>query len=160
METNPSEEKMDALETIENLHQLTVSLQHRMEQMYSHRKELLSRYKKINGLDNRFRKQLTEILFLFSRNRGKDFDFLYDGPQDWVRVELLESATKMQATHAATMGSNQLTSAQLLKEKEQVVIIEEMVTNRGKVLKLREEFYAQEEAANARIEELLEVIGK
>lgn len=160
METNPSEEKMDTVETIHHLHQLTLSLQQRMERLYAHRNELLCRYKSINSFDNRFRNQLSEILFLFTRNRGKEFDFLYDEPYDFVRVELLESAIKLQSTHAATIGSKQLTSAQLLEEKELFTRIEEMVTNRGEVLRLRGEFYAQEEDANARIEELLEIIGK
>jgi hypothetical protein len=160
MDPNPSGEKIDTVKTIESLHRVTVSLQKRMEVLYAHRKELLARYKSVNSLDNRFRKQLTEILVLFTRNRGKDYDFLYDESYDFVRVELLESKIKMHEARAAHGGSSQLTSDQLLEEEELYVKIEEMVTTREKVLRLREEFYAQEEAANARIEELLKIIGK
>ena len=55
---------------------------------------------------------------------------------------------------------SELTSDQILEEKKLYVKIEEMETNREKMLTLREEFFAQEEAANARIEKLLIHIRK
>jgi len=160
MKENHWEEEIDTVKIIENLKDRTTSLQKRMNLFYYHRKELLSRYHSINRLDNRFKKQVTEILYFFNRHKGKDYDFLHDELYDLTCTKLIESTIKIDKARGANGGSNQLTSGHLLEEKELYVKIEEMASNREKMLTLREEFFTQEEAANARIGELLKFIRK
>lgn len=114
MKTDPTEEKFDTLELIENMTDRTVRLNERMHVLYCRRQELLLRYESIKALDIRYRKQVTEILHYFNRHRGKEYDFLHDEPYDLVRAKLTDQVEKIEKSRGANGGSNQLQTSKTI----------------------------------------------
>lgn len=160
MRENPWEGKINTVEQFKNLNNRTVSLQKRMDVLYHDRTDLLLRINSIKSLDIRFRKQYNEILHLKNRNRGKELEFLDDKSFDLSKVKLLETVTKTLESWSANEDTYQLTSDQELEDAELYGKIEFLMLNQANVLTLRDEFFAQEETANARIKKLLNHIRK
>ena len=122
------------------------------------------RFQSLN-LQNRYRMQYKEIYALLIRHEGKDYDFLNDDKYHLARVKLVQTITKIleswrENDHTDPFTSDQEKANRAKVDREIYGIIEEMVLNQAKVLTLREEYTVQEEAANARIEELLNFVGK
>lgn len=159
MKATTSGEKMELHQRLDILGHQNVRLGKRMDDLYNNRQALLLRFQSIKSLNIRFRKQHSEIKGLLYQHSEKDYDFLHDEAYELERTTLADSLTNIYEPPSGMGWLHELNSDQLLEEEELFVKIEEMVDNREKMLTLREEFVAQEEAANVRIEKLLKVIG-
>lgn len=163
MRENPWLGEVGTITPFKNQDNRNVILLERMIAMYKHRIKLESRFSSLN-LQNRYRKQYKEIYDLLIRHEGENYAFLNDDKYNLARVKLFETVTKTLESWRANDETDPLTSDREKVDREKVDreiygIVEEMILNQDKVLILREEYTVQEEAANARIEELLNFVG-
>ena len=159
METNSLEEKIDIDLAIENLVDRDIRNRDQMDIHGPHREELLSRYHSIKSLNIRFRKQYNEMKSLLFKHAGKELDFLKEPPEALGIKAIMDSMGTLVEIKKAIGDSNQLSSEQIEEEEELCYKIDQLVLNRFKLISLREEFVAQIEIDNARIEKLLKIIG-
>lgn len=157
MQANRSEEKPEIGQVIQDLERRTLNVAKRMKYFTHRRGVLLKRFGSIKSLHIRYMQQHTEMKFLlYENNAGEDFDFFEDEPYETDRKALIKTLQNFMITRAARGGY----TPQLEEEETELMFkFEELVINRRKMIKLREEFLTKEEAANVRIEKLLKEIG-
>lgn len=164
MRKNPWLGKAGTATPFKNQDDRTVILLERMIAMFKHRIKLQSRFYSPNFQD-RYRKQYNEIYDLLTRHDGKNDDFLNDDKYYLSRQELRVTVTKILESWRVKdiidprISDHEKADREKL-DREIYGTIEKMILNQAKVLILREEYTVQEEAANARIEELLNFVGK
>lgn len=160
METKPDEEKINFDVAIVNMIDRDIRFKDKMDIEGPRREELLSRVHAIKSLNIRFRKQYNEMNSLLHKHEGKELDFLQDKPGDFSRTTLIVLVQRMMESRTANGDTDQLSSEQIEEDHELCCQIDQQLLKWVKLITLREEFIAQVEIDNARIEKLLNQIRK